>query len=235
MQAHCGPPLARAAARPRVTSSERAQTTRATSSSDGPSRPRRASRLRNDLISVSSSSSTHDDRSACSRPQSRASVCGALRRRRRRTRARRRARASRRRRGSRAPSAKRGTCGLAVDLLTERRAAPARRRAPPPVNCGARIVPWRARPVPFWRHGFARPPETSPRLFVAQCPRGGRSAPRARPRGRGAASPRRRRPPRRARRPSSRRPRRAAVPSGSHQLTSRDLDEPVLRARARRP
>src|SRR5581483_9802030 len=25
---------------------------------------------------------------------------------------------------------------------------------PPPSNCGARIVPWRARPVPFWRHGF---------------------------------------------------------------------------------
>ena len=41
---------------------------------------------------------------------------------------------------------------------------------PPPVNCGARIVPWRARPVPFWRHGFARPPETSPRLFAARVP-----------------------------------------------------------------
>src|SRR4051794_9510180 len=41
---------------------------------------------------------------------------------------------------------------------------------PPVVNCGARIVPWRARPVPFWRHGFARPPETSPRLFVANVP-----------------------------------------------------------------
>ena len=41
---------------------------------------------------------------------------------------------------------------------------------PPPSNCGARIVPWRARPVPFWRHGFARPPETIPRLFVANVP-----------------------------------------------------------------
>ena len=36
---------------------------------------------------------------------------------------------------------------------------------PPPVQCGARVVPARARPVPFWRHGFERPPETSPRLF----------------------------------------------------------------------
>src|SRR5438034_3093273 len=41
---------------------------------------------------------------------------------------------------------------------------------PPPVNCGARTVPARARPVPFWRHGFARPPATSPRLFAARVP-----------------------------------------------------------------
>ena len=32
------------------------------------------------------------------------------------------------------------------------------------------MVPARARPVPFWRHGFERPPETSPRLFVANVP-----------------------------------------------------------------
>jgi len=25
--------------------------------------------------------------------------------------------------------------------------------------------------VPFWRHGFARPPETSPRLFAPRVPR----------------------------------------------------------------
>ena len=37
---------------------------------------------------------------------------------------------------------------------------------PPPVQWGARIEPWRARPVPFWRHGFAPPPRTSPRVFV---------------------------------------------------------------------
>src|SRR5829696_5626634 len=41
---------------------------------------------------------------------------------------------------------------------------------PPPVNCGARIVPARARPVPFWRHGFERPPATKPRLFAAWVP-----------------------------------------------------------------
>ena len=41
---------------------------------------------------------------------------------------------------------------------------------PPPVNWAARIVPARARPVPFWRHGLPRPPETSPRLFAARVP-----------------------------------------------------------------
>src|SRR5437763_12621694 len=41
---------------------------------------------------------------------------------------------------------------------------------PPPVNCGARIVPARARPVPFWRQGLERPPETSPRDFAARVP-----------------------------------------------------------------
>src|SRR6202008_4612369 len=42
---------------------------------------------------------------------------------------------------------------------------------PPPAKCGARIEPWRARPVPFWRHGFAPPPETLPRVLVAGVPR----------------------------------------------------------------
>src|SRR6185437_8670154 len=41
---------------------------------------------------------------------------------------------------------------------------------PPPVHCGALVVPARARPVPFCRHGFERPPETSPRLFAARVP-----------------------------------------------------------------
>src|SRR4051795_3758902 len=44
---------------------------------------------------------------------------------------------------------------------------------PPPAKCGARIEPARARPVPFWRHGFAPPPRTLPRVLVdaVPCPR----------------------------------------------------------------
>src|SRR5438309_2305010 len=41
---------------------------------------------------------------------------------------------------------------------------------PPPAQCGERLDPWRARPVPFWRHGFAPPPDTSARLLVAWVP-----------------------------------------------------------------
>src|SRR4051795_13429068 len=41
---------------------------------------------------------------------------------------------------------------------------------PPPVQCGARIAPARARPVPFWRHGLAPPPRTLPRVLVACVP-----------------------------------------------------------------
>src|SRR3954468_1809102 len=42
---------------------------------------------------------------------------------------------------------------------------------PPPVHSGERDVPARARPVPFWRHGFAPPPRTLPRVSVACVPR----------------------------------------------------------------
>src|SRR6185437_4484593 len=42
---------------------------------------------------------------------------------------------------------------------------------PPPAKWGARIDPWRARPVPFWRHGFAPPPDTLPRVRVEAVPR----------------------------------------------------------------
>src|SRR5437660_2594257 len=42
---------------------------------------------------------------------------------------------------------------------------------PPPVHTGERLEPARARPVPFWRHGLAPPPETAPRVFVAAVPR----------------------------------------------------------------
>src|SRR3954466_10691023 len=41
---------------------------------------------------------------------------------------------------------------------------------PPPAKCGARIEPWRARPVPFWRHGLAPPPRTLPRVLVECVP-----------------------------------------------------------------
>src|ERR1700761_5394682 len=41
---------------------------------------------------------------------------------------------------------------------------------PPPVHTGEREDPARARPVPFWRHGLAPPPETLPRVLVACVP-----------------------------------------------------------------
>src|ERR1700686_610119 len=41
---------------------------------------------------------------------------------------------------------------------------------PPPVQIGERFEPARARPVPFWRHGLAPPPETSPRVRVDAVP-----------------------------------------------------------------
>src|SRR5947199_9534033 len=41
---------------------------------------------------------------------------------------------------------------------------------PPPVHSGEREEPARARPVPFWRHGLAPPPRTSPRVLVECVP-----------------------------------------------------------------
>src|SRR4051812_43785643 len=41
---------------------------------------------------------------------------------------------------------------------------------PPPVQIGEREEPARARPVPFWRHGLAPPPRTSPRVLVDAVP-----------------------------------------------------------------
>src|SRR5690348_17195269 len=37
---------------------------------------------------------------------------------------------------------------------------------PPWRQCGARVEPWRARPVPFCRQGFWLPPETKARVLV---------------------------------------------------------------------
>lgn len=39
---------------------------------------------------------------------------------------------------------------------------------PPPFQMGERIDPWRARPVPFWRHGFFPPPETIERVLAGR-------------------------------------------------------------------
>jgi hypothetical protein len=47
------------------------------------------------------------------------------------------------------------------------RAAKAR---PPPIQIGPRVVPARARPVPFWRQGLEPPPATSERRFWALVP-----------------------------------------------------------------
>ena len=139
----------------------------ATSSSDGTVTSTR-SRLRNDLIRPTSSSwaTTTSGSRPCPTPRrapwpawSTAS----------RTPRRRRARASRCRRGSRARRASAARRALRLTLTSKLR-MPGAKATPPPVNCGARIVPWRARPVPFWRHGFARPPETSPRLLAPRVP-----------------------------------------------------------------
>src|SRR6476469_10761577 len=41
---------------------------------------------------------------------------------------------------------------------------------PPPTHCGARVEPWRARPVPFCFHGFWLPPVTYLRILVDALP-----------------------------------------------------------------
>src|SRR4051812_2456096 len=41
---------------------------------------------------------------------------------------------------------------------------------PPPLHSGERMEPARARPVPFWAHGFLPPPDTSPRVLVERVP-----------------------------------------------------------------
>ena len=41
---------------------------------------------------------------------------------------------------------------------------------PPPTQCGARVEPCRARPVPFCFHGFWLPPVTYFRIFVDALP-----------------------------------------------------------------
>src|SRR3954452_19479273 len=142
-------------------SRERAQTTWVTSSSDGTVMTTR-SRLRNDLISPSSSScaTTRIGRSLShfsTRPRA-ALVEG-----------------SESSDGSRMPSVPASACAESALRMAARLALRLTfdvklrlfggNAMPPPVQCGARVEPARARPVPFWRHGFERPPATRPRLL----------------------------------------------------------------------
>src|SRR5690554_6403833 len=41
---------------------------------------------------------------------------------------------------------------------------------PPPTQIGERLLPCRARPVPFWRQGLAPPPRTSLRTLALAVP-----------------------------------------------------------------
>src|SRR5579864_4976230 len=165
MQAHDALPCTASSAA-WLTSSERAHTTCATSSSDGTVTSTR-SRLRNDFETLSSSGVTittvgvdapHFE-SSSDAPfvegvsngfgSSSASVPAC----------------------AWSESAERSAAFKAfLFTFTEKSRGVGGNATPPALNCGARIVPWRARPVPFWRHGLARPPETSPRLLVAKVP-----------------------------------------------------------------
>ena len=109
------------------------------------------SRFRKDLIRVSSSSVDDQDRGllpqASSRPLPASSTAP-----RRRTVDEREVPPSR----ARERGAEGRLAGLLVDL--DLKLVRGWKATPPPVQCGARVVPARARPVPFWRHGFPRPP-----------------------------------------------------------------------------
>ena len=84
---------------------------------------------------------------------------------------------------------------------------------PPPVQCGARVVPARARPVPFCATASRDRRRRARGSSRPVCPRGRPRARREPSRGRGVASPRRRRSrPRESRPSTSCPPRRGAVP-----------------------
>src|SRR5215208_2947408 len=165
MEAHEDALLSTSSRAASVTSSERAQTTCATSSSDGTVTSTRST-LRNDLISASSpSSATTTSGNCCDQPPRSSSACFVD--------------------GSSKPAStnasvpavtwaesaeRRAAFWAFLFTLTEKSRGVGGNATPPPVNCGARIVPARARPVPFCRHGFARPPATKPRVFAACVP-----------------------------------------------------------------
>src|SRR2546423_1933258 len=165
MQAHEALPCTSGSAAS-VTRSERAQTTAATSSSPGEVTATR-SRFRNDFTNASCSGSATTT-AGSSLPHSASSAAAVF------------VDGSKNESSARTPnvpfaawlesapgSAERRA--LRLTLISKLRGLGGKAR-PPPVNCGARIVPARARPVPFWRHGLARPPETRPRLFAPRVP-----------------------------------------------------------------
>src|SRR4249919_1523882 len=160
MEAHEALPCTSSSAASLI-SSERAQTTCLTSRSAGAVTTTR-SRLRNDLIRPSSSGFA-TRRSGSSFAHAPRKVAAAF------------VDGSSNPPGSTTPSVSPWACADSAPRSAARRAfrftftsklRPVGGKAmPPPVQCGARIEPARARPVPFWRHGCERPPATSPRLF----------------------------------------------------------------------
>src|SRR6187200_1639152 len=145
--------------------SERAHTSDATSSSAGVT-TRTFSRLRKDLMRSSSSSVTTTSVGRSPKPASTSAACFVE--------------GDSNAEPSRIASVPSAAWWESTPLNALRRAfrftftsklrMPGAKATPPPVQCGARVVPARARPVPFWRHGFERPPATSPRLFVPFVP-----------------------------------------------------------------
>src|SRR5256885_1105251 len=141
--------------------SERAQTTCCTSSSPGTVTATR-SRLRNDLISPSSSgcATTRIGRSLPHEPTRSAATF---------------VEGSSKLPGSSTPRLPACACAESALRTAARRALRftfavklrllGGNAIPPPTQCGARMEPARARPVPFCRHGFERPPATRPRLL----------------------------------------------------------------------
>src|SRR4029453_691401 len=146
---------------PSLTRSERAQTSAETSTSDGVTTCT-PWRLRNDLAITSSSSATTRT-SGRSFPQASRKAAALF------------VEGSSKLEPSTTAKDPASTCAVSAARSAARvtlrltlppkllRTAKAR---PPPVQFGARVVPARARPVPFWRQGFERPPATNPRLFA---------------------------------------------------------------------
>src|SRR5829696_40765 len=149
-----------------VISSDCARTSWFTSSSLGTVISTRA-RFLKDLISASSSGCA-TRRSGASLPQAPTSSAASL------------VEGASKPTGSSTPSEPRSACAERALRIAARRALRftfdsklriiGGKARPPPVQCGARIDPARARPVPFWRHGLERPPATKPRLLPPRVP-----------------------------------------------------------------